>query len=139
MNVWVRKTRKQAKCHYEPCSKPIENGRYQVVCQWYMPTPSGKRWKKQMLFHPQCWLERAIIEIEKRTVVETRGRKRMAITDTNRKKRSSILCRRASVLQRIRTEMDKEVRNFNRIAHLGELLEKLKAEIEPYGGAPKSW
>lgn len=92
-----------------------------------------------MLFHPQCWLERAIVEIEKRVVAETRGRKRMAITDSNRKKRTAILCRRASVIQRIGTEMGKEVRNFDRIVHMGELLEKLKVEIELYGGAPKSW
>ena len=140
MNVWIRKTRKRVKCRY--CEKHIEVGEYQVVCQYFMKLKhSGKTWVKRMSFHarePNCWLDRAVAELETRVVVETRGRKRNQISDDNREVRERLLRRRASVMQRIRQEMDGLMRP-DKVMHLTEMLEKLKLEIEPYGGVPRGW
>ena len=98
MNVWIRKARKKSDCYH--CKKPVETGEFQVVCQWFMKVRS-KTWQKKMLFHPQCWIDRAVAELETRTVTETRGRKRMVLSDENREKRGKILRRHASIMQRI--------------------------------------
>lgn len=148
MNVWIRKTRKRVQCRY--CDKYIEVGQYQVVCQYFMKLKhSGKTWVKKMFFHarePNCWLDRAIAELETRQVVETRGRKRNAISDENREIREKILRRRASVMQRLRMTMELqgggEVAGkikAGKIAHLTEMLEQFVVEIEPHGGVPKGW
>ena len=106
-----------------------------------MKLRSGRTWWKRRSFHPQCWIDQGIAEIEKRVVVETRGRKRIEMTDGNRKARTAILMRRASITQRIRREIEKpeDGRSVDRIIHLGGLLNRLKEEIKPLGGVPESW
>lgn len=139
MNVWIKKTRKRVVCKH--CEKLIETGEYQVVCRYFMKVRGGKVWTKTMHFHaqnPNCWLDRAIAELETRPVVETRGRKASTISDEKRDVRQKILRRRASVMQRINTEMESLMRP-SKLTHLTGLLEKLVVEIEPYGGVPKSW
>lgn len=86
----------------------------------------------------QCWIDQAVAALEKITVVETRGRKKVAMPDADREKRTSILRRRASVVQRIRMETE-DGKDIDKIIHLGELLNKLKEEIEVVGGVPESW
>ena len=140
MNVWIRRTRKKTVCAH--CGKSILNGEYQVVCQWYMKLKSNRTWQKRKSFHPQCWIEQGIAEVEKRPVVETRGwGSRPRVPDADKPARFAILRRRASVVQRIKKEVEKpdEEKDIDRIIHLGELLNKLKDEIEPLGGVPKSW
>ena len=138
MNVWVRKTRKRSKCFY--CGKYLEVGEWQIVCQYFMPT-KVRVWTKRMIFHirrPNCYLNRAIAEIEKNPPIESRGRKRDLISDDSKLARGKILRRHASILQRLRAEME-DGRRADKILHLTELLEKLAGEIEPYGGIPKGW
>ena len=144
MNVWVRKTRKKAICFY--CSKEIETGTYQIVCQYFMKLKSGKVWTKKMLFHaePNCWLNRAIAELESRPTIERRGRVANSISDPVKEKRNKILRRRASIVQRINIEMEGAGnlpgrQRPEKLAHLLEMLENLKMEIEPLGGVPESW
>lgn len=139
MNVWVRRTKRRSTCSY--CQGEITNGSYQVVCQHYVKTSGGKNWWFRRSFHPQCWIDQAIAELEKIPVVETRGKKRMQLTDDDRAKRRSIILRRGSVIQRIKKEMAKpeEDRDVDKIIRLGAMLEKLKEEIRYYGGVPKSW
>lgn len=137
MNVWMRKTRKQATCSY--CEKPVLNGDYQVVCQHYMRLRSGKVWWKRRSFHPQCWIDQAVAELDTRVVVETRGRKRLEMADATKTARTAILRRRGSIIQRIKREIGSEEQDIDRIVHLGELLNGLKEEIEQFGGVPKSW
>ena len=139
MNVYVKKTRRRVACRY--CNKMIEVGEGQIVCTYFMKLKhSAKTWTKVMHFHakePSCWLDRAIAEIESRPVVETRGRKADVISDGARVERQKILRRRASVMQRVGLAM--KGGKIGKIEHLTELLERLKAEIEPHGGVPKSW
>jgi len=136
VNVWVRLTRKKSPCFY--CNKEIETGTYQVVCQYFMPVRGGKVWTKRMLFHPNCWLERAIAELESKPRLETRGRKANALSDPNKEMRNKILRRRASVVQRLDKEMYGEMRPA-KLSHLTQLIEGLKVEIVSFGGVPESW
>ena len=130
MNVWIKACRKQATCKW--CRKPIENKTYMVVTQHYR----GK-WKIRRNWHPDCWIEQGIVALEKKVFVENRGRIKLSLTDEQRKKRFKIMARRASVLQRIKKEVD--TGNIENMIHLGMMLNKLKDEIEPYGGVPKTW
>ena len=140
MNVWIRLTRKRAKCGY--CGQMIETGEYQVVCRYFMKLKhSSRTWKKEMHFHakdPHCWVDRAVAELQTKPYIENRGRAPLAINDEQREKRRRLLQRRASVMQRIHKEMETLGRP-NKLAHLTDLLEKLAAEIEQNGGVPKSW
>lgn len=138
VNVWIRRVRKKATCTHEGCSKPtIANGEYCVVTQWYMKTRGGKNWQKQRSFHPQCWIDRAVAEIERRVVTETRGRQRMAITDVHREARLKILRKRAAIVQRIRQAL--AVTNYALVCKLGDKLDMCKEEIGQHGGAPAKW
>lgn len=141
MNVWIRKLRKRATCTYDGCPIPqheIKNGEYAVVCQWVMKTKGGKNWRKARLFHPQCWIDQAVAELERRPVVETRGyAKRMAITDADRERRVKILRKRASLVQRIKLACLE--RKYALVEKLTEQLELCKEEIRPYGGVPAKW
>lgn len=117
-----------------------------VVCRWYKSTqrePGGERqkWAFYWRFHTQCWIDQAIAALEKREIVETRGRKKLGMTDEIRAARLRILMRRAAITQRIRREITKpaEEQDIDRVIHLGDALNKLKEEIEECGGAPESW
>jgi len=138
MNVWIRKTRKRANCFY--CNREIETGTYQIVCQYFMPIKNGKVWTKRMLFHsePNCWLDRAIAELDSRPVLETRGRNSNNLTDVAKEMRNKILRRRASVIQRLEKEMYGEMRPV-KLIHLTQMLDALRVEIVLYGGVPESW
>jgi len=129
-SIWMRICRKQATCGY--CKKPILNKELMVVGL----RRKGK-WRFRKCWHPECWLEQGKQELERREYVETRGCKRMPIDDETRKRRFRLLARRASVLQRIRKAV--EVRDANKVVHLGEMLDRIKEEIGPLGGVPKSW
>ena len=104
-----------------------------------MKTPGGKMWMKENHFHPQCWLDRGIAEIESRPVVETRGRRRLTMTDDVRKERLRLMGQRASVMQRLRAEQDKPKPNFTKIEKLCMYIESIKDKIKDFGGVPKSW
>lgn len=139
MQVWIRKTRKKSICFY--CSKEIENGTYQIVCKYYMPVRGGKTWAKLMLFHTtphNCWLDRAIAELESKPVLETRGGVSLNLSDPVKEARNKILRRRASVVHRLNKEMYEGMRPA-KLTHLVEMLDALKGEIESYGGVPESW
>ena len=141
MNVWIRKTRKRTTCACG-CGKAILNGEFQVVCQWYMKLKSGRVWQKRKSYKPQHGIDQGIAEVEKRVVVETRGwGSRPRVPDTDKPARFAILRRRGAVVQRIKREVEMQdgERSMDRIIHLGEMLNKLRDEIEPLGGVPKSW
>lgn len=118
---------------------------YMVVCRYYRRTKNAdgvsQSWRFYMHFHPQCWIDQAIASLSSRRIAETRGRKRLEITDEMREARLKVLRRRAAVVQRIRAEVSNPVeeQNVDRIIHLGKAINDLKMEIELLGGAPKSW
>ncbi len=141
MRTWVKMTKKRVRCTY--CTKWIETGYYQVVCQYFMNTKSGKNWVKRMHFcihedGTSCWVERAIQELRSRPQTETRGRKKADISDVDKTQRIKIMTRRAATMQRMRIEMDGKMRPST-IAHLSAKLEKLRVEVGAYGGAPEGW
>jgi len=139
VHVWISRTRQKGKCAF--CPNEITKGGYSVVCRSYKYRGEGKaKWTFQRRFHPQCWIDQGIQELESRGFSETRGRPRLA-SDEVTEKRQKILRRRAAVLQRIRKEMARPAkeRSMDRIVHLGEMLNSLAEEIEPLGGVPESW
>ena len=140
MNVYITKTRKRVVCFY--CHKHIEVDEYQVVCTYFMkPKGSSKTWTKKMHFHakkPSCWVDRAVVELERRPYHENRGRIADNISDEVKIARQKILRRRASIVQRIGAEMA-GMKRMDKLSHLTDLLEKLRVEIEPLGGVPDKW
>jgi len=92
------------------------------------------KWTLNFYWHPNCWVEQGIAEMEKRPVIESRGRKSLPITNEQQEKRLGVLKRRGSVIQRLKRETDPV-----KTLHLGEMLEDLKEEIKPLGGVPIGW
>jgi len=140
MNVRVKITRRRVKCFY--CSQFIEAGEFQVVCVYFMRLKNNLRtWTKQMHFHakdPYCWIDRAIIEVGQRHYSERRGRKASNLSDDSKAQRLKIMRRRASVIQRFNYEVETK-RRPEKLSQLLDTLERLKAEITPYGGMPEKW
>ena len=100
----------------------------------------AKRWTIKLHWHTKCWIKQAIDALKKRPVIETRGRVKLEISKEQSAARVKILRRHAAVVQRIRIEMSKgEKQNIDRIIRLGSSINKLKEEIEPFGGVPKNW
>jgi len=88
-----------------------------------------------------CWVEDGLLELEKNPKVETRGRKRLAMPDTDRARRIQIQKRRANIIQKLKkaTSIPAEERNYDLVVELGTELEQLKLEISSLGGVPVGW
>jgi len=142
LDIWITKCRRTSKCKH--CAKQILNKDFMVM---------GKSWKRihfggevvpKMFvtvyrWHLQCWVEQGVAAVKERgDKPETRGRRKIPMTDEVLAKRTSILRRRAAVLQRIRKEISGKNR-MDKIIHLGGMLESLTEEIVPVGGVPSSW
>lgn len=108
---------------------------------WVTKDDSNRRWIRYLRFHPQCWIDQAVEKLEKQPKLETRGAKKSALSDSDRAARFKIMARRASTTQRIRAEVSrpKEKQSIDAVIHLGDILNRLRDEIEPFGGAPKNW
>ena len=138
----MRVCRKRAQCNY--CPKPILIGNFMVVTKlsW---RKDGKRrkWASIEHYHDVCWLRqgREALKRKEGEYVERRGRKAEAITDETRVERVRLLRQRASVMQRIRGEIEgsKEEIRVERIAKLSGDLAMLSEKIKTVGGAPESW
>ena len=131
--------RKRAKCLY--CPKYIEKKQFMVVGKLWRDREGGTRkWSIKLYWHPQCWIKQAEEALKKQPVVETRGRKKLELSVEANVSRVKILMRRAAILQRIKVEVAKNnTSSVDKLIHLGEMLNKLKEEIMPLGGIPKSW
>jgi len=108
----------------------------------------AKKWVKNFRWHARrstdglcCWLEQALVHLDTQEYAEKRGRKALPLSPEVRKARLRLLQRRARVMQQLRVEAEKapEVRNIERIIILGGQLADIQTEIQPLGGAPKSW
>lgn len=141
-HVWIRRTTRHAKCFH--CGKNIPKHDYMVVTQLYKdraPSPEGKHraWWTIRRFHPQCWIDQGIAAIKAIPVVESRGRKRVPMRDDTRTARLKIMQRRASIMQRLKKATIETPYDIDKIIHLGQMIDELKAEIIEQGGLPKSW
>ena len=140
MDVWVSKVKRKATCFY--CQKPIElEHKFLIVCNFWFKTKGGKNWRHRIYFHatPQnCWLERAMAELDSRPTVETRGRKALVLSDDKKAERYRILRQHASTVSRLRREMENSMRPALMLK-LAEKLDALRERIKDYGGVPDSW
>ena len=136
MDVWMSVCRKRAKCKY--CPGYIENGDYMVVGKvWRNREGEARRWAIKLHWHVDCWVEQGKRSLDLQPKPETRGRKKLAMSDDNKSKRVKILMRRAAILQRMKAATDEG--NVDKLIYLGGLMNKLKEEIQEYGGIPASW
>ena len=142
MQVSVVHCHRECKCHFCPelitVGSPMAVGRYQKKHQgWY----GTVRW------HLDCWSEQAKVFLEQNPYIPShKGRVPLGLSPEDSKLRLALLRRRASVLQRVNRMMDKQKATMSlssteieRLSHLSEMLEEIKAQIEPVGGVPKSW
>jgi len=141
MDIWLTICRRRAKCTH--CPEFIEKGQYIVVGKlWARSKEEGaRRWTLRFRWHPECWVEQGKMAADRRPLItETRGRKKLDMSEGDKAARRSIIMRRASVMQRIKKEVDlKTQESIDKLIHLGDRLNKLKEEIKQYGGVPKSW
>ena len=142
MHVWMTHCQRTCKCAH--CPEQIEAGEPMVTGKVKL---KGQEWYKTLHWHPQCWIEQGMVYLESRPYVPShRGRVPLKLDEETKSKRFAILRRYASVMQRINklvvkinesSEIDSE--SVSKLAHLSEMVEGLKVEIEPLGGVPKSW
>ena len=144
MEVWLTRCRRRATCKY--CSESILKGEYMIVTRMSRLRRDAegnqvlRRWRIDKFWHPDCWMKNAKQAIDERQPLpETRGRKKLNLSPEAAEKRRKVLMRRASVMQRLRDEMDNGECNVEKLIHLGSLLQSCKEEIEQYGEVPKSW
>lgn len=94
-------------------------------------------------WHPECWLKEAFAYLDKnpyspvKTAGVSRGRPPLKMSKENRTKRTAILRRRASFIQRIRAAVYES--KWDSVIRLYDKMLKLNAEIEPLGGVPENW
>jgi hypothetical protein len=107
-----------------------------------------RKWAKVLHWHGKrkrdgqcCWLVQALDALAQRPFVETRGRKKMVMPKEMRDGRLRCLRRRAKVVQQLKIVMDvpTKKRDWDEVIRLGSRLEDIRAEMEKFGGVPKSW
>ena len=88
-----------------------------------------------------CWVIQALDNFGKTVHVETRGRKKLILPKEKRDGRLKLLRKRAKVIQQLKIVMEEhpKKRNMDEVVRLGLILEKLRVDIEQFGGVPKSW
>ena len=140
MNANVRYCHRTCKCEF--CPEDIKAGEPMLeTVVWGNKGGSSQRWQFKKRYHPQCFIDKSVQELRKTPYMGRTGRAPINIPNDTKLKRNRIMQRRASVVQRIRAEMDKpaDKRNYDNIVHLGEMLEKFKEEIISCGGVPEKW
>ena len=140
MDVWIKRNSRLCKCNY--CPAMIDKGEFMVTAKIWL-NRQGKKWHINLHWHTGCWLQQGMeaIKEKERTQpkLEKRGRPKLELSVVDYIKRHKVMMRRGSILQRIRVEMASDSTDFDKIVHLGSMLEKCKKEMEVLGGCPKDW
>jgi len=137
MDIWATWCKKYVTCYH--CKKVINAGEPMVVGKIWKKHGEATKWSWYIRWHPSCWMEQAMLSLEKRPYIPPAGRKPVEMEPEVRKARISILRRRASVVQRLKIETLRPDLDIDKIIHLGGLMDKQAKEIEKLGGVPKSW
>ncbi len=153
MDIWVKRAYRPTKCDY--CQQYVATGDYLVCGKLWLTkseasaTLTARKWLLRKYWHLHspdgihCWEEQAKYYIDRKPkpIKSPAGRKKLELTNEDKRARGKILNRRSTITQRIRAEWEKplELIDYDEIVHLGTMLKKCKEEIEPLGGVPKSW
>ena len=134
--VWVRWCRKKARC--TRCEEDIESGQPEVFVKIHRENTYPVILRK----HIQCWVLDSMDYLEKNPYVPMSGtgRKKLDMSPEDKKTRTKILQRYASLMYRLR-RMAKE-NPILAIEHkelTQQYLSILMDKIEQVGGVPKSW
>jgi hypothetical protein len=85
-----------------------------------------------------CWEEQGMAYLQKHPYNQgERGGQPLGLDYDTNKKRIAVLRRHAKYMQKIRQAMQTD--NVDRVIRLANSADKLKEEILPLGGVPKSW
>ncbi len=137
MDIWITHCKRTAICHY--CKKPIKVQEPMVTGKLWRKVKEGVlHWIVRYYWHPLCWVDEGLSYLQKHPYNQgLRGGQPLNLDYETKKKRLSVLRRHAKYTQKIRESM--ETGNLDRIIRLALSMEKLKEEILPLGGIPKSW
>jgi len=148
MDIWISRNGRTticASCHETiAIDEPVVRGR---LWKRSKEENTTSRWSKTFTWHTKnqdgicCWLAEGLLALEKTPKVETRGRKATGLPADIQTYRVKLLKRRGSIMQRLKkqTNVPIEVRDLDKIILLGQQLDKVKLEIEKYGGVPDNW
>jgi hypothetical protein len=130
----MRHARRDNKCFW--CEEVILRFSPEVISRFRWRA-GDKTFTKFRRFHPNCWVEQGLEYLRKNPPVVRMGRPRLALNQEDRGKRLKILRRRAQLMYLFRnaSESGKVIQAVEYYLKAYELIK----EIEPLGGAPKSW
>ena len=152
MDVFITKCKRPTACSHCPDIIYAHEDMVIGILWKAAATPDGK--KRRYVFHWHiarpgdgacCWVEAGLIALGNKTQEEIYGAKRrrtpLDLTAIERTLRTKLLRRHGSVLQRIRFEVMNGANegNFDKLVHLGGLLNNLREATLPVGGVPESW
>ena len=137
MDIWITHCHKERRCNF--CPKKITLAEPMVEGKLWMVHKDKKKWPLKFAWHVDCWVKQGMTALEKKPYVPAghRGRKPLALADDIKVARNKLLRRRAAAFFRLRAAADKG--NINLVIRTMTLMEKITAEIEQYGGVPKTW
>jgi hypothetical protein len=151
VDIWLSRCNKTVTCSH--CGEDIEVGEPEVFGKlWLRFSQDGeakaRTWTKTFHWHGRrkrdgqcCWLVQALEKFDSTKFIESRGRKKLLMPKEARDGRLKILRKHAKVLQQLRAIMEEPAgdRDMVAITRLGGRLQKLRIDIEKFGGAPESW
>ena len=135
MNIWITFCRRKSLCKH--CGQDILKATPVVVGKYWRNTESGKKWTIIYHWHPECWLEQGLAELETRPLEQKRRGRTSSFDVATRKDRLKLLRRRAYIIFEIRKAM--KIEKVDRIIELSGELDILKEKIVELGGVPNSW
>ena len=136
MEIWMTWAKRKARCRF--CEQPIEKATPVVKGKMWRKLATGTKWSYMFYWHPECWLKAAYIYLEQHPFVPKRGRAKLALDESTRAQRLRLLRERARLTYRLR-EIALYGDDGSAEERILDRLIELVAEIEPLGGAPKSW
>jgi len=136
MDVWMTWCRRKAVCKY--CGEDIVKATPIVKCK----SVRGNTTKltTMMYFHPKCWVENGMDYLEKNPYTSgMRGRKRLELSDEDRRARYLLLRKYAGLKQRLGNIVTKFPDNLEPTLRIEEQMRQIMVDISVVGGIPPKW
>lgn len=126
---------RKTECAY--CKKDID-----IATPMFIKKVWSSKRKRQFRFpyHFLCWIEEALSYLQEHPYEAAAGRRKLDLTDEEKKLRRKLLARRASIRQRIRKW--EEIADERTQGKIRDLLSKeleIVDQIKEVGGVPERW
>lgn len=138
MDIWMRWCTKQARCRH--CPDPILPSTKMVVGKlWRRREGETRRYTITLYWHPQCWIDQAVIATDKVPYEEVpkAGRPKLQLSEDQQKVRLKLLHRRADLTRRLKNAA--MAGNLEKVVEVEVLRQELISQIGDYGPVPKRW